>query len=194
MSASSANPPLPALGPILLRLALGLVLLIGVILLLGSIFRPELESFGRAFVARFGLFAFVFGSLIADGLHFPVPPQFYMLMGITSGMPGWLTLTSVSIGSVLGSWLAFFGARHVARVDWIDRRLVAPRQLLDYTLARYGTWSLIIASFLPITYAALCYLAGVSRLSPRGFAVIVLIRVPRLIAYYYVVRLGWHGL
>jgi len=28
-------------------------------------------------------------------------------------------------------------------------------------------------------------------LSKRGFALVTLIRVPRLVAYYYLVRLGW---
>jgi uncharacterized membrane protein YdjX (TVP38/TMEM64 family) len=37
----------------------------------------------------------------------------------------------------------------------------------------------------------LCYTAGLCRMPKRAFALIALLRLPKLVAYYYLVRLGW---
>jgi membrane protein YqaA with SNARE-associated domain len=178
---------------LLLRMTLGLVVLLAGVALLSSLFHSELETLGRAFVDRFGLWGMLLGSLLADGFHFLLPPQFYMLMGISSGVPASSTLAAVVLGSWLGGWTAYFLAKRAARFTVIERRLAAPRRLLDLALARYGRMALVVAGFLPVTYAALCYIAGLGRLSKRGFLVIALVRIPRLVAYYYLVRLGWLG-
>jgi membrane protein YqaA with SNARE-associated domain len=183
----------PSIARLLVRVTLGLVALLLGIALLAHTFRAELETVGHGFVDRFGVSGMVLGTLIADGFHFPVPPQFYMLMGVTSGVATLTTLAAVNLGSFLGGWLAYFMAKHLSHFKPLARRLERPRALAQGVFARYGDWALVVASFLPITYAALCYLSGLSRLPKRGFAVIALIRVPRLVAYYYLVRLGWMG-
>lgn len=202
-SADAASPTLPehvttgstpratSLPKLLLRVAVGLALLVGGVFVIARWFHEPLEAIGRGFVQRFGVPGMVFGTMIADGLHFPIPPQFYMLMGITSGVPTWITLTAVNLGSFLGGWLAYFLSFRIARFAPIAARLAEPRRLTAKAFARYGQWSTVVVSFMPITYSALCYLAGLSRLPKRGFAVISLIRIPRLIAYYYLVKLGW---
>lgn len=181
-----------ALG-LLVRMAVGLALLLVGVAALSALFRTELEALGRVFVDRFGLWGMVIGSLLADGFHFLLPPQFYMLMGISSGVPARSTLTAVCFGSFVGGWAAYFLATRVGRFEALERRLQEPRRLLDGALERYGSAALVFAGFLPITYAALCYLAGLGRVSKRGFLIIALVRIPRLVAYYYLVRLGWLG-
>ncbi|MGC4092521.1 MAG: VTT domain-containing protein [Polyangiaceae bacterium] len=178
---------------LLVRMAIGLVVLLAGVALLSSLFHAELERLGHAFVDRFGLWGMVVGSILADGFHFLLPPQFYMLMGISSGVPAAATLTAVCFGSWLGGWSAYFLAGRVGHIGAIERRLREPRQLLERAIERFGTSALVVVGFLPITYAALCYLAGLGRVSKRGFLVIALVRIPRLIAYYYLVRLGWLG-
>ncbi len=178
---------------LLVRMAAGLALLLVGVAALSALFRPELEALGRVFVARFGLWGMVVGSLLADGFHFLLPPQFYMLMGISSGVPARATLTAVCFGSFVGGWAAYLLASRVGRFEVLERRLQEPRRLLEGALDRYGSFALVLAGFLPITYAALCYLAGLGRVSKGGFLIIALVRVPRLIAYYYLVRLGWVG-
>jgi len=178
---------------LLLRMLLGLGLLLAGVALVSSLFRSELEALGHAFVDRFGLWGMLVGAMLADGFHFLLPPQFYMLMGISSGVPAASTLAAVIVGSWIGGWLAYFLAKRVAQWAVIERRLVEPRRLLDRALVRYGHGALVVVGFLPITYAALCYIAGLGRVSKRGFLVIALVRIPRLVAYYYLVRLGWLG-
>ncbi len=173
------------------RIVVGLALLFVTVALLSSLFRAELTALGHRFVDRFGLWGMVAGAAFSDAFHFPIPPQFYMLMGITSGVPTLWTLAAVNLGSFIGGWIAYFMTRRISHVGAIARRLQRAQGLLDRVIVRYGHWALVAAGFMPITYSALCYLAGLGRVSKRGFAIISLIRVPRLVAYYYLVRLGW---
>lgn len=189
--ATPSDKPAPSIARLLVRVTLGLVALLAAISALAHTFRTELQAIGHGFVDRFGLTGLVLGTFIADGFHFPVPPQFYMLMGVTAGMSALTTLLAVNLGSFLGAWVAYFMASRASRFGFLAHRLERPRALAQSVFTRYGDWALVVASFLPITYAGLCYLAGLSHLSKRGFFVITLIRVPRLVAYYYLVRLGW---
>jgi membrane protein YqaA with SNARE-associated domain len=184
----------PSIVRLLVRVVLGLIVLLAAISALAHTFRTELQAIGHGFVERFGITGLALGTFIADAFHFPVPPQFYMLMGVTSGLSAFTTLLAVNIGSFFGAWLAYFMASRVSHFKPLARRLERPRALAQAAFTRYGDWALVVVSFLPITYAGLCYLAGLSHLSKRGFAVITLIRVPRLLAYYYLVRLGWMGI
>lgn len=189
--ANPSEPPAPSLARLVLRIAAGLLALLLFTAAIAHTFHRELEAIGHGFVDRFGITGMVLGTVIADGFHFPVPPQFYMLMGITSGVPTLTTLAAVNLGSFLGAWLAYFLGGRLSHFKPLEIRLRRPRELAQSVFRRYGDWALVVASILPITYAALCYLCGLTHLSKRGFLVITLIRVPRLIAYYYLVRLGW---
>lgn len=54
----------------------------GLVALLGFRFRAELAGAGRWLVDHLGYPGMGFGTFLADGLHFPIPPQFYMLAAI----------------------------------------------------------------------------------------------------------------
>jgi membrane protein YqaA with SNARE-associated domain len=184
----------PNLPRLLLRFALGLMCLLLFVLALGLLLRPELESFGRSFVSRFGLLGMGLGTLLADGFHVPVPPQFYMLLGISSGVPTSHTLSVIGAGSFVGGWIGFLVARKLLHFESIARFFERPRKLTEATLARYGVWALVLVSMLPIAYSFLCYLAGLSGFRYRAFLLLSVLRLPRLVAYYYLIRLGWSGL
>jgi membrane protein YqaA with SNARE-associated domain len=184
----------PSLLRLTSRVLLGLVLMIGVVFALGRLLRPELEAFGRGFVGRYGLVGMGLGTFIADGFHLPVPPQFYMLLGITSGVPPTRTLTAICLGSFLGGWTGFLVSGRFLRFERVARWFDRPRRLTMAVVARYGAWALIGVSVLPIAYSVLCYLCGLSGVSRRSFFVVSVLRVPRLFVYYYIVHLGWSGL
>lgn len=189
-----AREDAPNLTRLLLRLALGLSLLLAFVVVLGRAFRPELEAIGRGFVARFGLFGMGLGTFIADGFHVPIPPQFYMLLGITSGVPAAHTLAVIGAGSFAGGWAGFLLSRRLLRFEAVASLFERPRRLTQAMLARYGAGALVFVSILPIAYSVLCYLSGLSGFKNRVFLVIALFRLPRLAVYYYLVELGWSGL
>jgi membrane protein YqaA with SNARE-associated domain len=184
-------PPLPSLVRMGVRIAIGLLVLIAGVFVVGKAWRPELEALSRGFVDSFGFGGMLLGALLADGFHFPIPPQFYLLLGITSGVSALKTMLAVNLGSFVGAWLAYLLAARVSKFGPIHRRLEQARRVTDAVFTRYGAWSVIVASLMPITYSALCYLAGLGRLPRYGFFLITLFRVPRLVAYYYLLKLGW---
>lgn len=174
-----------------LRFLLGvLALLVGVAVLARSL-RPELEHVGQSFVDRFGLVGMAFGSFLADGFHFPVPPQFYMLLSIASKSDPRSTLACITLGSLAGGTAGFFLARRLSRIGFVARWLERSSKILARFSGEKGFRILLVASFTPIAFSALCYVAGFYRLPKRYYAIFALIRVPKLVAYYYLVKLGW---
>jgi membrane protein YqaA with SNARE-associated domain len=131
------------------------------------------------------------GTFAADGFHLPVPPQFYMLISIAGGLSALPVLLAICTGSVLGGCTGFVVARYLAAIPFIARRLDRvgrrPRELFE----KYGAWAVVIASVTPIAYSALCYVTGALRLSPRLLLLACICRIPRLVAFYYLIQFGW---
>src|SRR3954471_14650482 len=66
--------------PLVRRFLAGLVIMLVVSGVAAHFVRPTAEAAAHAFVERFGVTGMAVGTLLADGLYFPVPPQFYMLL------------------------------------------------------------------------------------------------------------------
>lgn len=158
---------------------------------LARLFREPLEAFGGTFIELFGTFGLLLGTFLADGFHFPVPPQFYMVVATSSGMSAVTALTAITAGSLLGGLVGYRLAGRLARFEFVARRLERMRALAERALSRFGTGSAVFASLLPIPYSVLCYLAGLHRLPLRFFLVLAACRIPRLLLFYYLVQLGW---
>jgi len=174
-----------------LRWILGLVALLVVVGTLAHLLRPELEQVGRAFVARFGVFGMAFGTFLADGFHFPVPPQFYMLMAIAGGGSVVLALLAITIGSLCGGVVAFFLSQYIGKWRFVARLIARSAPLVERLGMRHGYRAAVIASLTPIAFSMLCYLAGIYRFPRRVFFVFLLLRIPKILLYFYLVRLGW---
>lgn len=188
----SVNPPSRAdLVRFGLRWAAGIAAVFVLMVALASLFREPLERVGRAFVERFGYPGMTFGTLIADGFHFPIPPQFYMLMAVTSGASYPISFAAITAGSLAGGFIGYSVADRLAQWGPIARLLERSQTLAASAFSRFGYRAAIIASLLPIPYSVLCYLAGIQRLPRRIFAVLSLCRIPRLILFFYMVELGW---
>lgn len=158
---------------------------------LASAFREPLEHVGRAFVDRLGYPGMAFGTLIADGFHFPIPPQFYMLVAVTSGVSRPTAFAAITAGSLAGGFIGYSLSARLARWRPIARRLERSQRAVAGAFSRFGYRAAILASLLPIAYSVLCYLAGIQRLPRRIFAVLSLCRIPRLLLFFYLVELGW---
>src|SRR5688500_4582138 len=157
-----------------LKLVLGAAALVALVSLLGHHFRPELEGLGRGFIDRFGYAGIALGTYIADGLHCPVPPQFYMLASIASGWSALWTIVAVCIGSMFGGFTAYAIARRASKLKFLQRLLARSQEKVDWLFARYGYWAVAIGSLTPIPYSFLCYVAGGYRMPAKIFVVLSL--------------------
>lgn len=158
---------------------------------LASFFREPLERVGRAFVEGLGYPGMAIGTLIADGFHFPIPPQFYMLMAVTSGASRPIALAAIAAGSLAGGFAGYSLSHRIVKWGPIARRLERSQQAAASAFSRFGYRAAVVASLLPIPYSVLCYLAGIQHLPRRIFAVLSLCRLPKLLMFFYLVELGW---
>lgn len=175
-----------------LRWLAGVLGLLVVMIGLASFFRAPLEHVGRVFVERFGYVGMGLGTFIADGFHFPIPPQFYMLLSVTSGGSELAAFGAITLGSLAGGLAGYKFSAHLAHVEWLAKRLEPSRAQAQHLFDRYGYVAAVMSTFLPIPYSVLCYLSGLNGLPHRVFLVLSLCRIPRLVFFFLVIRLGWH--
>ena len=195
---TSRTPPTPpGLGletaKLVGQVVLPLVAVFAFVSLGAAWFRPELKALGIAFVSRFGYAGMAVGAFVSDAFMFPIPPQFYMLTAVAAGAPQVASVTVVCLSSVVAANVAYWVAGQVARIPFMGRRIERSRAKIDPLFARYGYYAVAVGALLPIPFSLLCYLAGLYRVPYRIYAVLVLLRVPRLLAFYVLIRLGWAG-
>lgn len=177
----------------LAKLAVGLGALLGTVALLSVHFRAPLERFGQTFVDRFGMLGVAGGSFLADGVHLPLPPQFYLFVGEAGGMGRGPALLSALLGSTLGGLTAFATARRLSGHRHLSRRALPTRRLLQGLFVRHGYVGVALAGTLPISYWVLCTLSGALRLPWRAYGVLALMRIPRLLLSYALIALAWRS-
>ncbi len=176
-----------------LRIVASFALLVAIVSLLGWAFRTELSRFGGWFIARFGLLGMAGGSFLADCIHFPIPPQFYLLTGVAGGHRVDVVVLAVLVGSELGGFTAFMLARSAGRTPIIARRLATARDLLTRMIDRHGYFGIAAATLLPISFSILCMASGAMRLPYRAYGVLAVMRVPRIVLSYVVIAMAWPG-
>jgi membrane protein YqaA with SNARE-associated domain len=179
----------------ILRLVVGLALLVGFVSILGWRYRDELTHFGEWFVDRFGVVGMIVGTALADGIHFPLPPQFYLLTGIAGGYGGYVTFFAVLLGSEIGSFLAYSIGGIASKTKLVERFVSKPRAMLERVIDRQGYVGLGIATFLPISWCILCATIGAmhfpSSKAKRALCVLFLMRVPKVLLSYVVIVYAW---
>lgn len=176
------------------RFVLGLLIILLIVGSLAHWARPQCEGVARGFVAAYGLWGMALGTFLADAFHFPIPPQFYMLLSIASQTPAVRCIAAIATASVVAGLVGYGSARFVSKSAWVASRTERSRQLLARAVKRFGLRAAVLASLLPIPYSVLCYLAGLNRM-PRAFVLLLCVcRVPKLVLFYYLVLWGWrHG-
>jgi membrane protein YqaA with SNARE-associated domain len=153
--------------------------------------RPSAEAAAHAFVERFGVTGMALGTLLADGLYFPVPPQFYMLLAIASRTPVPAAFAAIAAGSVLAGLLGYGIAERLSRMRWISQKTTRLRRVLAGSFERRGYGAALFVTLLPVPFSVLCYLAGLNRMPYKFLGLLALFRIPKLAVFYLLLHLGW---
>ncbi|NUO52343.1 MAG: hypothetical protein HOV80_26120 [Polyangiaceae bacterium] len=173
------------------KMVAGLAVLGVAVSIAAHFFRDELGAFGREIVEMLGVPGMALGTMLADGLHFPIPPQFYMVAAISAGTSQAAAIAAIAAGSVAGGHVAFYLAQKAGKLQFIQRQVRKVQKPLATLLEIHGTRAIVVGSLLPIPYAHLCYLMGLNRMRYRSFALLCALRIPKLLLYYSIVRFGW---
>jgi len=176
---------------LIMRLLVGLVTAAVLVALLGYAARAPAEAAARLFIQKLGVGGLALGTFLADGLYFPVPPQFYMFLALASHTRASSALVAICIASLAAGIAGYRLATLAARSRWFVRKTQKERELLSLAHERYGDRAALIASLLPIPYSVLCYAAGLSGLPLRFVGFLSLCRIPKLLAFWWLIELGW---
>jgi membrane protein YqaA with SNARE-associated domain len=174
-----------------MRFLATLVIVCVVMALIGYVARDAATTLARSVVAETGLWGMALGTLLADGVQFPVPPQFYMLLAVASGTPVLPAFVAICAASLVAGYLGYRIAELASRLTWIERATRSYRELLTQVFERFGYRSALVMSLLPIPYSVLCYTAGLNRMPYAFLALLSLCRVPKLLGFYWLVYAGW---
>lgn len=193
---TDANPrPAPPLAleiaGLVLELSVALALLGIGVAVLGSWLRDPLSTFATRLVIALGPAGIGVGTFLADGLHFPIPVQFYMVAVVAHGGPLAVPFAAMTIGSLAGGHLAFFVSQKIVGIRLVARGTRRASSRMKRLLDRFGTRAIIVGALLPVPYSFLCYLAGMNRLPYRQFAWVLALRPVKLLLFFALVRAGW---
>jgi membrane protein YqaA with SNARE-associated domain len=191
----SADAPADAaaddVAPLVRRFLAGLVIMLVVSGVAAHFVRPTAETAAHAFVERFGVTGMAVGTLLADGLYFPVPPQFYMLLAIASRTPVSEAFAAIAAGSVLAGLLGYAIAERLSRMRWISQKTTRLRGVLAAAFERRGYGAALLLTILPVPFSILCYLAGLNRMPYKFLGLLAFFRIPKLAVFYLLLHLGW---
>lgn len=168
-----------------------LLLVFGASAFAGYRYRAELERFGGEVVDVLGPIGMGVGTFLAEFVHFPIPPQFYMFAAIAGHESDARALFAIGVGSIAGGSAAFLASRALSGSRLLLRRTRRVRRTIAGYVERFGPGAIVVGSLLPVPYSHLCYLAGLMRLPPRLFVLLCILRIPKLFLFYALIRAGW---
>ncbi len=176
---------------LVLRTLIGFAIAFAAAATAGRVFRPEIESMGRAFVANLGYGGMFLGTFLADAFTLPLPSWFYFVLTVASHASPPLAIIAVTLGSLTGGLLAYRMSAQIAELSLFKARIASAREKLGPLLEKHGAWAMVLVSLPPLPFSITCYVAGSYRIGPRLFGIHLALRIPRLIIFYLIVKAGW---
>lgn len=171
---------------------MGGFVLLTLLMIAGSFWlRKELTVAGVLFVEKLGLAGVFLGIVAADGFTCPVPPAAYIAAAVTGGGRAVPLLLVACAASLLGGTIAFHLGKLSEQLRWLKVRVDPLRARTEAMLSRGGIVAIMLAGWTPIPFSMLCVSAGVFRLPFWKFTLILLMRVPRIVLYYFAIVAGW---
>ncbi|TVQ38841.1 MAG: hypothetical protein EA384_07995 [Spirochaetaceae bacterium] len=164
-----------------------LFLLLGVALLFILLGVP-LERFARRAADRagyIGVFLFVW---FVD--TFIVPASLDLLFPVTLNWSPIPLLGTMSVASILGGLSGYGIGRNLYRLRYVQRTVAGYRHRAEHIIVRYGLWGVVLAGVSPIPFSTVSWIAGMMRMPPAHYLLGALSRVPRIVAYWALLRAG----
>ncbi len=176
---------------ILTQFAIGLLLLMIVLGLVGYFYRQPLLNLSKVFVTQFGVYGVALGFFIPDAFTIPFPNDTFTFLGLQGGLGFWTCVLWGSIGSLLGGTTGYWIGRLLGTRQWMIH-FFHGRGAEAYAITyRYGFIALAIAAFTPIPYSIVCWACGAVNLKFRYFLLISLLRIPRVALFLWFIQAGF---
>jgi membrane protein YqaA with SNARE-associated domain len=167
------------------------VILVAMVAGAGWLLRDPLTELARWLVENLGLAGMFVGVFLADTFTFPIPPDIYIFIAVASGVDVVPALTTVAIASVIAGNVAYHIGPYISEIPLLRKRIEKFRPRGEKLFAKYGVWAVAIAAMTPVPFSVVCWMAGTYRMKYSSFAMATLMRIPRVIGYYWLYKMGW---
>jgi membrane protein YqaA with SNARE-associated domain len=186
-------PPAPSLSlrTLIIQTVVITALLVGAVVLASVFLREPLSNAADWVVNSFGLPGIALGIFISDTFTFPIPPDTYIFLAVASNLRVMEVLVTVCVVSVLAGNVAYFLGPLLTRVPFLNKKIEQFRPQGQDLFLRYGVWTVVIGALTPLPYSVVCWFAGLYKMPYGRFFFATLFRIPRMIGYYYLFKLGW---
>lgn len=177
----------------LVILGIAVVVIFGLAWLAKELLGSELEAATSWLTNAVGYPGVFLGVWVVDTFTLPISPDLILAVIANPGssLNTWLALTVMCIASISGGHVAYFLARRVGRVAWVQRHLHRSLPQGRALFKRFGFWAVAIAGLTPVPFSIVCWFAGLYEMRLGSFSAATLARIPRFIGWYYLILLGY---
>jgi membrane protein YqaA with SNARE-associated domain len=167
------------------------VVLVALVIVAGALIREPLTQAAELAVAKFGILGIAIGIFISDAFTFPIPPDTYVFLAVASNIPDPLAIATLSLASMLAGNVAYFLGPLLTKIEFLRKKIERFRERGQDLFLRYGIWTIALGALTPLPYSLICWLAGIYRMPYKRFLIATLFRIPRMVFYFYLFKLGW---
>jgi membrane protein YqaA with SNARE-associated domain len=182
-----AAPASPTAGSPTRRDALGLALGLALVVLacagLALVARGPCQAAGEGLVRALGPGGVLVGVVLAEASPVPLAGEPLLYLGLQGGLAPGLVAGLGCAGNLLAAVLCYPCGLALRRLGLVERVLGARRAEAEAQVRRHGAWALVLASFSPLPFGTLAWVAGALRMPLGPYALACLSRVPKVLLY-----------
>ena len=167
------------------------LLIIVAVVVAGAFFKQPIQLLATWMVETFGIVGTILGICISDIFGLPIPPDTFIFIAATSGYPDVPVAAGLAAVSVGCGSAAYLLGPYVGRVPLLRTKVEQWRVKGEHLFERWGVWTVAIGALSPLPYSITCWFAGIYHMPYKRFFLATLFRIPRIVAYYMIFRLGW---
>jgi len=176
---------------LLIRFFVGVIAIMLLSAILGSVLEEELVAIGQGFVARLGGPGLASCLAIPDAVPFPPVHEFCTGFALVGGMPFWEVVAWGSGGSIGGGAVGFLIGRGLVRTALFQRFIDGRGRDAWESVRRYGAGALALGALSPLPFSICCWASGALRIRPAIFLAVALLRIPRVAFYLWLIQIGF---
>ncbi len=154
--------------------------------LIKVLFADQLAALGGRLYDSLGYWGVVLYVFFVDMLILPASMDivFAFLENITPWKMAFILGGASIAGGCTGYWLA----RSFNRFSFVERFSRSFREQGEQMLHRYGGWAVCIAGITPLPFSSIMWVAGVLKVPFYEVFLGSLVRIPRVLLYYYLIQ------
>lgn len=187
----SDNPEEINYRKLLIQTMLGLLSLTAVFIILGLVFKEQMEAFSKIFVDQYGAFAVYLGFFITAVCPIPLPDHALSVFAMIGGLNFWVNVGISTLGSIMGGVVAYYLGKLLKHTAIYAKLMKRYKTQSEHLINKYGAWGLAIATLTPIPDSPVSWVCGALDLSFKKFFWLYLVcRFIKITYFLWFIKLG----